>query len=384
MTTNADTIGMMTFHASHNNGSMLQALALQHILENHFHQKTELIDFSNQGQRNMYAPVPKPKNWKQAIKSLIWSTNMSQMKHQYDSYEAFKKRYFHMSSDTYSSIEELKPLAYKYKAFITGSDQVWNIKCIDADDAYYLSFVKDRPKFAYAVSFGANNPFILEGDTKRYENYLEHFDKISVREKNAQKWIKEATGVEVPICLDPSMLLNESEWEQLVDVGDTPVISGDYIFYYCFSITEEVQHFLKSISKKTGMPVYFMEAKEWTLKMCWRNDIRLIRSYGPDVYMNVVKHAKLFVTSSFHGTAFGTIYRKNFWYIRSKHSESSLDDRASSFLTQLGLMSRYRTIAELSALDLFEPVDYTQLPDKLEPLRIHSFEYLQSVVDSLN
>ena len=43
-----------------------------------------------------------------------------------------------------------------------------------------------------------------------------------------------------------------------------------------------------------------------------------------------------------------------------------------------------RTIAELSALDLFEPVDYTQLPDKLEPLRIHSFEYLQSVVDSLN
>lgn len=45
MTTNADTIGMMTFHASHNNGSMLQALALQHILENHFHQKTELIDF---------------------------------------------------------------------------------------------------------------------------------------------------------------------------------------------------------------------------------------------------------------------------------------------------------------------------------------------------
>lgn len=40
------------------------------------------------------------------------------------------------------------------------------------------------------MSFGANNPFILEGDTKRYENYLEHFDKISVREKNAQKWIK--------------------------------------------------------------------------------------------------------------------------------------------------------------------------------------------------
>ena len=99
--------------------------------------------------------------------------------------------------------------------------------------------------------------------------------------------------------------------------------------------------------------------------------------------MNMVKHAKLFITSSFHGTAFGTLYRKNFWYIRSKHSETSLDDRASSFLTQLGLMSRYRTISELSKIDLFAPADYSTLPEKLEPLRKLSFDYLQSVVDSL-
>lgn len=382
MTSNGK-IGMMTFHASHNNGSMLQALALQHVLEDRFHQQTELIDFSNRGQCNMYAPIPKPKNWKQAIKSFIWATNMKEMKRQYKAYEDFQKKYFHLSDRSYSDSSELVPLSDKYKAFITGSDQVWNIKCIDADDAYYLSFVKDRPRFAYAVSFGANNPFDLEGDSTCYEDYFAKFDKVSVREKNAQKWIKAATGVEVPICLDPTMLIDVDEWENLVDIGNGPVISGDYIFYYCFSITEEVQKFLRSVSKKTGMPVYFMEAKEWTLKMCWRNGIRLIKSYGPDVYMNMVKHAKLFITSSFHGTAFGTLYRKNFWYIRSKHSETSLDDRASSFLTQLGLMSRYRTISELSKIDLFAPADYSTLPEKLEPLRKLSFDYLQSVVDSL-
>ena len=38
MTSNGK-IGMMTFHASHNNGSMLQALALQHVLEDRFHQQ---------------------------------------------------------------------------------------------------------------------------------------------------------------------------------------------------------------------------------------------------------------------------------------------------------------------------------------------------------
>ena len=86
---------------------------------------------------------------------------------------------------------------------------------------------------------------------------------------------------------------------------------------------------------------------------------------------------------SFHGTAFGTLYRKNFWYIKSKDSESSLDDRASFFLTQLGLMSRYRTIAELLKANLFTQVDYSALPEKLNPLRKISFDYLRSVVDSL-
>ena len=123
MTSNGK-IGMMTFHASHNNGSMLQALALQHVLEDRFHQQTELIDFSNRGQRNMYAPIPKPKNWKQAIKSFIWATNMKEMKRQYKAYEDFQKKYFHLSDRSYSDSSELVPLSDKYKAFITGSDQV--------------------------------------------------------------------------------------------------------------------------------------------------------------------------------------------------------------------------------------------------------------------
>lgn len=47
-------IGMMTFHASHNCGSMLQAFALQHTLIEKFGYDAEIIDFSNNAQRNMY------------------------------------------------------------------------------------------------------------------------------------------------------------------------------------------------------------------------------------------------------------------------------------------------------------------------------------------
>ncbi|MEG0229363.1 MAG: polysaccharide pyruvyl transferase family protein [Oscillospiraceae bacterium] len=373
-------IGMMTFHASHNNGSMLQALALQNILEKKYNCFVEIINFSNPSQQNLYSPIPKPSNWKQLIKSIIWFSNYKQLKKQYMSYEKFSKLYLHTTEKRYSNNDELQGIEDNYDALIVGSDQVWNTNCIDVDDVYFFDFVNYKPRYAYAVSFGANNPFELDNGSGVHVGYFRKFNKVSVRETNAQKWTEEATGVTVPICLDPTMLYDKEEWEKIVDVGDKPVIPGKYIFYYCFSITEDVQKFLKYVTKKTGLPVYFMEAKEWTLKSCWRNKIKLIKQYGPDVYINVVKHAEIFITTSFHGTAFATIYRKRFWYIKSKESESSKDDRAISFLTQLNLTPRYKTIPQLMEMNLFDLPDYTNIDQQIQILRKQSFEYLNSII----
>lgn len=377
-------IGIMTFHRSHNNGSMLQALALQNIISEKYDCQVEIIDFSNWAQQNMYAPIPKPKNIKRLIKAFIWLTNYKQIKHQYIAYDNFAKKYFNLSKEKYSTSTELEAIENNYNAFIAGSDQVWNVKCIDADDAYYLEFVSDRPRYAYAVSFGANNPFVLDGNSQVHTDYFHKFEKVSVRERNAQKWIEQATGKVVPICVDPTMLYDATEWEKIVDIGSAPIINGKYIFYYCFSITEEIQKFLKFVSQQTGLPVYFMEAKEWTLKCCWRNGIKLIKRYGPDVYMNVVKYAEIFITTSFHGTAFATIYRKRFWYIKSKKSEDSQDDRAISFLTQLNLTSQYKTISELVDTNLYSFPDYTGIEGRIRELGEESLAYLQSIIEDIN
>lgn len=372
-------IGILTFHASHNNGSMLQTLALQSVLEKKYRRAVEIINFSNIEQRNMYAILPKADNYKRVIKNLIWLTKYNEMKKQYNAYNSFAKKYFHLSEQEFILSEQLKQLDNSYDAVITGSDQVWNVACRDADDAYYLNFLETTPKYAYAVSFGANNPFELDGNKTTHKDYIKKIKKISVRERNAQKWIEENVGEKVPICLDPTMLLDEKQWEEIVDIGNTPVITGKYIYYYCFSINNEIQKFLKWISHKSGMPVYFMEAKEWTLKMCWRNGIHLIGKYGPDIYLNVVKNATLFITTSFHGTAFATIYKKNFWYINDGIPNKK-DDRAVSFLSQLDLMDRYKTIAELKEIDLMKNPDYEKPYIKLEKLKKESFKYLDSIL----
>ena len=147
-------IAMITFHASHNNGSMLQALALQTALQQR-NCDVEIIDFSNEGQRNLYSVLPYPHNWKQCIKWLIWRSNYKELKRQHEAYETFSSKYFKLTEKSYTNNTQLEELYNKYDAFITGSDQVWNTRCIDADDAYFLTFVKDKDliKFMYYLWF---------------------------------------------------------------------------------------------------------------------------------------------------------------------------------------------------------------------------------------
>lgn len=375
-------IGIITFHRSHNNGSMLQTLALQYILKSKYSLDIEIIDYSNEGQRNMYAIFPKADNAKRIIKNIIWATQYKQLKKQYNAYNKFIYKYFILSPKIYLHSQELKELESVYDAVIAGSDQIWNICCRDADDAYYLDFLDKTLRYAYAISFGANNPFEIDGNRDTHKKLISNFSKISVRENNAQKWIRESLGITVPICLDPTMLLTEKEWESIIDVGNTAIIPGKYIYYYCFSISNDVQKFLKWLSNKYNMPVYFMDVKEWTLKGCWKNNIKLIKEYGPDVYMNIVKNAYLFVTTSFHGTAFATIYRKNFWYISSGKIDEK-DDRAQSFLSQLGLMERYKTINELMQTDMLMPPDYIEPYRKLNDLRNQSYGYISEIVNDI-
>lgn len=375
-------IGIITFHNSYNCGSMLQCLALQTVLKNRYGADPEIIDFSNEGQKSMYKPFWPVTGFKSLIKNALWATVYKRVVEQGKVYDNFEHRYFNLTDHEYTDCSQLKSLNNCYSKFITGSDQVWNIRCMDADEAYYLSFVDDpKKKNAYAVSFGANNPFIDSADGSRYKKLVSEFNHLSVREHNAQKWVADAIGRKPILCLDPTMLLSDSDWAETVDFGNEPLIEGDYIFYYCFSISQEAASFLGNVSKKLNMPVYFFDPKEWALRCCWKNGIRLVSSYGPAAFLNYMKYARVVFTTSFHGTAFSTIFHKDFWYIDSGNNDLSKDDRAVSFLTQLELMGRYKTIPVLLESDLLEKPDYGNSDLALKKLRNDAFSYLESVVN---
>ena len=116
-------------------------------------------------------------NW---IKSIQY---YSILKRQHASYENFIANKLRLSNRAYNSNEELQNAHFDYTHYITGSDQVWNIACPDADTAYYLDFVKEGKKIAYAVSTGATDIAKKANNPELYKKFVDNFDFISVRER---------------------------------------------------------------------------------------------------------------------------------------------------------------------------------------------------------
>lgn len=372
-------IGIITFHASHNCGSILQAYALQTTIKNQLGLDSEIIDFSNQGQRNYYAVYVPNDSIKHIAKNMLTLFIAGRVRQEHIEYEKYIKENLILTEQKYFSASELTSLTGRYDCLICGSDQVWNVTCVDADDAYFLSFASKIKKIAYATSLGAKNINKYASDKSKYYNYLKDFSAISVREKNGQTWIQELMGnqgPEINVTLDPTLLLDSEQWNTKVPGR---IIPGKYIFYYAFNYTNEVNQSVKFISNKYNMPVYMFDVKSWGVKGNFRYGFKLADQYGPAAFLSLIKNAEMVLTTSFHGTVFSTIFEKNFWYLNSSmHSKD--DDRACYLLAQLGLENRLIDISDVKNITLTISPDYTESHKLISALKKHSIDYLKNSI----
>ena len=86
-------IGIMTFHASNNSGSMLQAYALQHFFRGIYKIDTEIIDYSNEVQQRMYSILCKPKTFKDLLRDILYLSHYKSIARTEKGYDEFKKYY---------------------------------------------------------------------------------------------------------------------------------------------------------------------------------------------------------------------------------------------------------------------------------------------------
>ncbi len=372
-------IGILTFHASLNCGSMLQAFALQYILEKKYGQEVEIINYSNFGQRNYYSKwdiFPKPSVWVNDFKLLKYHKTVDRVR---ADYQSFIDQYLHVTPKVIKHRSGLKDIEKKYDIVIAGGDQVWNVRCRDHDVAYFLSFVKHAIKVAYSPSLGARDINSECLNPRKYERLIKDFDYLSVRELNGQKWLKKLTGLDIPIVADPTLLLSADEWRKALPIKS---IDEDFILFYAFSYSQKENNIIMhKLSEKLNMPIYIIDGKSWAVNRLDNYGIKLWPQSGPLAFLNLLASAKLVLVQSFHGIVFSALFHKSFWALRNDVVMNPKDDRAKCILEQTGLIDRYVTYKSLLDLDLMNETNFDHSDSKIKELVDFSFSFIDSFIN---
>lgn len=359
-------VATITFHAAHNFGSMLQAYALQTFVEELAPDISyEILNYRSQMQKSTYAVVKKVNNIKGLVKNLLRLPYQKQLKTKFRKFEEFLYNDLHITSEEINETCEVPQRWFEYDCYISGSDQIWNVRAKDFADINFLDFV-NRKRISYAASFG---PLAIDWnryDRDKYSKLLEKFDTISVRETGSADNVRILTGQESEVHVDPTLLLDVNEWRKLQ--SDANYNDGKYILLYCLEPTKQQLKIAKAISKKLGLPIV-------SLKPANKNDIvnNFVKKYdaGPKDFLAYIDHAALVLTSSFHGTAFSLIYHKAFYSLNGMK-----DNRISSLLTKTKMTDHsIDNIDEINKV-MLDNFDNQQISNVMMAEQRRSKEYL--------
>lgn len=365
-------VGIITFHASHNYGSMLQAYALQQTVLG-MGLDCEIINFRTKIQTEHFKPPfmrgTLPGKIKRFIQFLPYCYSLFK---KFKLFEEFLSRYYKLSEKEFSSLSELNEAKLPYDLIISGSDQIWNTYCFDFDWAYFLPFAKSAYRVAYAPSLGPT-PFhsIRTGMEDQIGSFLGTYDAISVRDSLAQKEIKRLTGIECPIMIDPTLLLPIQKWHEMA--GNAPIIKGKYVFLYTPWYEKPVFDAAMIISKKMGLPVVVSQLYDNWRSNSWIVDknFKLYVSTGPKEFLNLCKFATCTVGASFHVAVFSILFKTPFYAV-----DGMRDSRVTELLTMTGLESRIwdsRRPPVAISLNL----NFNQAMDVIEIKRNNCIEWLR-------
>ena len=365
------TVGIITYHGLHNYGAMLQAFALQTVVKN-LGFSCEIINFRTEVQKRRYLPVFKIGKSlpERLMKQIFLSPYKSDIFIKHRKFEKFLETVLKLSPKEYTTLDELFESPPGYDYYISGSDQIWNPGSPSFEWAYYLPFVKKGKRIAYAPSMVQKTAEELDViEKQRIKEYIEKYDNVSVREEDSASNINIITGNKPQIVLDPTMLLEIEQWEPYI--GNTPIIEGEYLFYYTPNNNSYALNIARQLAKKLNLKIVTSIVHSATFVLKYP-DFKKEVAVGPLEFLNLCKNAKLICGHSLHLVAFSIVFNKPFFI-----TEGMANKRTKHLLKLTNLTNR-----SISAEDINEKVkntydiDYIAVNRILKAERENSLNYL--------
>lgn len=286
--------------------------------------------------------------------------------------ETFTQTYITQTARDYLQDEIDHRLAASFDYFVVGSDQVWTPTASLSNRLRFLEFSLAHQRVAYAASFGLSNLPIQY--RRSYRSSISRIAHVSVREDRAAEMVRELTGRQVPVVLDPTMLLDRTVWETLAVIPATLAEGGYMAEFFLGSptraqllpaIQHATAHDLDIVNLSWGLP----STQSTRLSGSRRFDD--LATMGPLEFIGAIKASSLLVTDSFHAAVFATIFRVPFLL----KGRGAMNSRFDTLLRKSGLtMPKWGTRRELEAsID----IDWESVRTNIARERAESLAYLR-------
>lgn len=318
-------VGIMNFHYSNTNfGAVMVPYALSEVLKKYGYQP-EIINY-----------IPKFKADKNEV------------------FETFREKCLNRTFIC-RTVRDLEIVSKNFRRFVTGSDQVFRWH---GNGKYLFNYVSGPANIiSYAGSFGKDK---YEGTDIAYVKKLfKRFDAISVREKSGVDVLKDKFDADATWVLDPTLLLGSEDYEKIIKKENVVTPDKKYIGYMFLNnnINEASFAHLKN---------------EHELINCLKTNGKF---HNVGQWLNYIKNCDYFITDSFHGCVFATIFKKQFVCLSRKKGGNS---RLESLFERLGINPQrfYTQIQDVTFKAFDEKIDYNLVEERLRKAQKESLDFL--------
>lgn len=293
--------------------------------------------------------------------------NFSILEKRYKSCVHFTKKYipdFHVGIDATHGV---RPKITRCKRYVIGSDQIWNYQWCSAEGLATRLGIFERygaKAFSYAASIGVSK---VDDATKPiFQKYLPQLETISVREDCGAELIKDMTGLEVTVVLDPTLMLTADKWMKITE-NFVPDDDKYVLTYFLGRPSDEQERDIQAYAKEHGCRVRRIL------------DLRDKETYvaGPQDFVELFSKTQYVFTDSYHACCFSILFHKQF----TVFNRAGMTGKSS-------MNSRMETLFRLFDLDsvmmdsgLAPEIDYEKVDHLLEQHRKESQDWLDKAME---
>lgn len=373
-------IAILTLPLHANYGGILQAYALQTVLERMGHQ----VEIFNKPLAKINIQI-----WKAPLFYCKLLIKKYLLKREYISIIGYKKNEArknkiirrHTQSFIDKNIKQRLIHSFNdikntdYDVIIVGSDQIWrkNYARSWGKDFMnmFLAFTDNWniKRIAYAASFGKSDiSEYSNSDINNCKKYLRKFDAISVREKSGVKICDKMFGAESICVLDPTMLLDATEYLKFINnINPTP---KSILCSYILDQTADKAKIEQEIAQKNHLEI--IETNNPYLKDESKS-LRQRVQYPIESWLKSIANASVVVTDSFHACVFSILFHKQFYVIGNGARGIT---RIQSLLNTFNLCDRM--ISTYNETISLPEVDYSKVDMILQTARNDAFNFLKN------